>query len=177
MARKSGWVWKAVVWVTILGALLVVATELLDPAFRYRSSVRRYAVEYGLDPRLVTAMISAESSGRTFSRSKKGAMGLMQLMPATAAEVARSFGVTRVTDDLLHDPDFNIHLGTAYMAQLMKRFSSLELALAAYNAGPSRVDEWIAKNPGLSPPEIVECAAFEETRNYVHRVLDRMDAG
>jgi peptidoglycan lytic transglycosylase len=175
VARRR-WIWKAVVWIVLVGTLVVVATELLDPAYRYRAAVRRYSAEYGLDPRLVTAMISAESSGRALSKSRKGATGLMQLMPATASEVARSFGVTRVTDELLHDPDFNIHLGTAYMKQLLRRFSSLELALAAYNAGPSRVDEWIAKNPGLSGPEIVECAAFEETRTYVHRVLDRMGA-
>jgi soluble lytic murein transglycosylase len=174
VSRSRAWLLKAVVWVTLLGAALVVATELFDPAHRYRAIVRRYGVQYGIDPGLVEAIISVESSGRPFSRSRKGAIGLMQIMPATAAEIAAAFGIHRVTEEMLRDPDLNIHIGTAYLARLLSRFHALELALAAYNAGPTKVQEWLAKNPGLSPPEIVEFAAYEETRNFVHRVLERM---
>ncbi len=177
MGRSRRWVLKAVFWVAAVGATLLVSAELLNPSYRYRAIVRRYASQYGLNPKLVEAIISAESSGRPFSRSRKGAIGLMQLMPATASEVAAKFGVLHVTEEMLRDPDFNIHLGTAYLAQLLRRFEALELALAAYNAGPTRVDEWVAKNQGLSPPEIVECAAYEETRTFVRRVLHRLDAG
>ncbi len=112
--------------------------------------VEVHAGAHGVDPRLVRAVIQAESAWDQRARSRTGAMGLMQLMPETAVELA-------VTDPW--EEGENIRGGTAYLARQIASFGSLELALAAYNAGPGAV-----KRYGGIPP-------FAETRKYVRRVL------
>lgn len=112
--------------------------------------VEVHAGAHGVDPRLVRAVIQAESAWDRRARSRTGAMGLMQLMPETAVELA-------VSDPW--EEGENIRGGTAYLARQIASFGSLELALAAYNAGPGAV-----KRYGGIPP-------FAETREYVRRVL------
>lgn len=105
----------------------------------------------GLDRSLLEAVASVESGFDPRARSEKGAVGLMQLMPGTAA----ALGVTDRTD-----PSQNLLAGARYLAQLLREFDRLDLALAAYNAGPGAVRRF-----GGIPP-------FTETRNYVARVLE-----
>lgn len=113
--------------------------------------IDEHAGNKGLDPQLVQAVIQAESGYNPRALSNKGAMGLMQLMPGTAQDLA-------VADPW--DPDQNIRGGVSYLRSMLDRFGgSLELALAAYNAGP----EAVAKYDGVPP--------FAETREYVDRVL------
>lgn len=112
--------------------------------------IEREADRHGLDPELVQAVIQAESGYNVRALSSKGAMGLMQLMPATAVVLA--------VDDP-YAPDENVRGGTAYLKQLFDRFGRLELALAAYNAGPGAVERY-----GGVPP-------YPETREYVRRVI------
>ncbi len=112
--------------------------------------VDHHAARSSLDPRLVHAVIQAESSYNPRALSRKGAQGLMQLMPATARQL-------RVADP--YDPDDNLRGGTVYLRHLLDRFGGrLALALAAYNAGPEAVER-----AGGVPP-------FPETREYVRRV-------
>jgi soluble lytic murein transglycosylase-like protein len=103
-----------------------------------------------LDPRLVRALIQVESGYNARALSRVGAMGLMQLMPATATSLAVGNA---------YDPDQNLRGGTAYLRRMLDRFGSVELALAAYNAGP----EAVARHGGIPP--------YRETRNYVRRIL------
>lgn len=126
---------------------------------------------------LVHALIRQESGFDSDARSSAGALGLMQLMPATAREVARREGISHSTDWLLR-PDHNIRLGTAYFQELLERFDgSYALALAGYNAGPARVDRWIAefgdpRDGSTDLAQWVERIPISETRNYVQRVLE-----
>jgi soluble lytic murein transglycosylase-like protein len=120
-------------------------------AAEYDSLIEAHATRHSISADLVRAVIQAESAFNPSARSPKGAMGLMQLMPATAAEL----GVVRP-----YDPDENIRGGVAYLRQLLDRYDgNEELALAAYNAGPGAVQRF----GGTVPP-------FRETREYVSRV-------
>ena len=138
----------------------------------------RIEIVKDLDPRLVYALIRQESGFYTAAKSHAGARGLMQLMPATAKRVARRLKVSYDRRKLTEDPDFNLRLGQAYIKTLLERFDgSYILALAGYNAGPKRVDEWLAENgdprdPDVDPIEWIERIPFSETRNYVQRVLE-----
>ena len=121
-------------------------------------------------------LIRQESSFDADARSPVGATGLMQLMPATAAAVAKGLGGL---PGVLTDPAYNVRLGTAYLATQLERFASLAPALAAYNAGPSRARSWMASigdpaNGVVDPIDWVELIPFDETRNYVQRIVENV---
>jgi soluble lytic murein transglycosylase len=105
---------------------------------------------------------------------------LRQLMPATAESVARKIGAPISLVGLTTDAAYNLQLGTAYLHELLDRFGgALPLAIAAYNAGPHKVDEWLAENgdPRAGPVDVIdwiELIGFGETRNYVQRVIENV---
>jgi len=117
----------------------------------YGENIRRAAERHGIDGLLLASMVEVESSFNPQAVSYRGAVGLMQLMPATAGTVSV---------EQLHDPELNVDRGARYLRQLLDRFGGdLELALAAYNAGPGNVRRY-----GGIPP-------FRETQHYVQKVL------
>ena len=120
-------------------------TGLLPADITYLAKViDREAQRQDLSPALVLALIRVESSGYNFAKSKKGALGLMQLLPTTAAYVARKIGDPWEGPDSLYDSDTNIRLGAAYLRQLLNRYDgSVHNALAAYNWGPGRISGFI----------------------------------
>src|SRR5690625_4853136 len=102
--------------------------------------------------------------------SGAGALGLMQLMPATARHVARRRGVSE--KGFRYDPDVSIRLGTYYLERMAKRYDGrLWLASIAYNAGPGRADRWLAERDTLAPDLFIMTSPFTETRNYVISIL------
>ena len=133
-----------------------------------------------VDPAVALGIIRQESSFDIGAVSPSGARGLMQLMPFTAQAVAKQVGVATSLVSLTSDPLHNMRLGTAYLREMLDRFDgSLPLAVAAYNAGPHRVDEWLAENgdPRVGPIDMldwIELIPFGETRNYVQRVLENV---
>ncbi|MGB2247790.1 MAG: transglycosylase SLT domain-containing protein, partial [Alcanivorax sediminis] len=140
----------------------------------YRAQFEKEALENNLDPWLAMAVSRRESAFNPRARSGVGASGLMQLMPATARNVARDVGQDRPTQAMLFDQNVNIGLGTRYLAELLEQFNGNRLlALAAYNAGPHRVDNWLeAEDDKAVPADVwVESIPFRETRDYVQAVL------
>jgi len=127
---------------------------------------------------LVHAIARQESLFDPEARSHVGALGLMQLMPATALRVARQMRVPYSKQRLLTEPAYNLQLGSHYFDTLMRRYSdSPVLALAAYNAGPAPVNRWLRqygdpRKNGLDPVDWIELIPYNETRNYVQRVLE-----
>ena len=127
---------------------------------------------------LIHALIKQESAFDVTAQSPVGARGLMQLMPATAKETAQKMGIAHQTDWLVMRPDHNIRLGNAYIKRMIARFDgSYPLAIAAYNAGPGRVDQWIKQFGDPRAGDInmidwIEMIPVAETRNYVQRVLE-----
>ncbi len=125
-----------------------------------------------IEPPLLFAIARQESAFASDAKSSAGAMGLMQLMPATARQTARSIGVKYNYWSLI-DPEHNIQLGSTYLNQLLGQFDGNRvLAAAAYNAGPHRVKQWLKKNQTQVPYDIwIETIPFRETRKYVKNVL------
>ncbi len=129
--------------------------ETPDPSAPYADMIDRSAAHEGVDPRLVRAVIQVESAYQPTARSRKGAQGLMQLMPDTA----RRYAVSNP-----YDPKSNISAGVRYLRSLIDRYEQIPLALAAYNAGEAAVERF-----GGIPP-------YPETVSYVRQVLSLLQA-
>jgi soluble lytic murein transglycosylase-like protein len=113
------------------------------------TAIVRESLRYGFDPNLVLAVIHIESRGDAFALSPAGAMGLMQIMPATGEELAAEFGIRWIGPQTLFQPVPNVQMGIAYLRQLEARYGSLATALAAYNWGPGRIDARIRRGAAL----------------------------
>jgi soluble lytic murein transglycosylase len=134
------------------------------------------ASEFGLDPHLLRALVAVESGGDPAAVSRAGAVGLAQLMPATAKEQAQRLRIPDYAEARLVEPVLNLRLGASYLARLLRRFEGEEaFALAAYNAGPTRVLRWREKAPDVSARTVIEREGFEETRTHLRRVLRYRD--
>jgi soluble lytic murein transglycosylase len=126
----------------------------------------------GVDPYLVAAIIREESQYDWRAVSRVGAIGLMQVMPGTANTIAQRLGFSTVGRDDLFDQETNIRIGVHYVGQLLEQFSgNVAHTIASYNAGPIVVGSWIALHRGRSQDEFVELIPYQETRQYVKRVL------
>ena len=147
--------------------------EILQVIFplTYWDLIRRHAAARNLDPYLVAALIGQESTFDPEVRSVANAWGLMQIVPATGRQLARSLGIRRFTTSMLTNPETNIRLGTLYFSRLVQQFGGTYYALASYNAGENRVVRWKAERPGLEEDEFIDDIPFPETQNYVKRIL------
>jgi soluble lytic murein transglycosylase len=150
----------------VLGAVWVVRSEppwfeRLRYPLRYQAIVRGHARNYRLDPALLAAVIYQESKFDASARSSSGAIGLMQLLPATAEGIALHTGGTKFRLSDLQVPELNVRYGSWYLRHLLDKYGDERLALAAYNAGQHNVDTWRAAGKGIQ---------FAETRAYVNRV-------
>ena len=132
--------------------------------------VRRYAAKRGLESSVIYSIIRSESAFMADARSPAGALGLMQLMPATGRETARRIGAPLKSARELLIPAKNVTIGTAYLKQMLNRFDgNFAMAAAAYNAGPHRVKAWRPES-GCVPADIwIDTIPFTETRRYVRR--------
>lgn len=125
-----------------------------------------------LDPTLLRAVMRRESGFRSRVRSPAGAVGLLQIIPATAGRLAALLALPEPLGDQLEDPRVNIALGAGYLALLLERFGEPLAAVAAYNAGPDAVLRWSRDRPGLPLDEWVESIPYRETRQYVRAVVE-----
>ena len=129
------------------------------------------AAERGIEPALVAAIIRQESAFNPHARSRVGARGLMQVMPSVGRRIARAEDIPAWKTTLLYQPDVNVHVGVTHLQAFTGHYDHPALALAAYNAGASRVARW-SRLPGARDPELfVERIPFSETRSYVRIIL------
>jgi soluble lytic murein transglycosylase len=138
--------------------------------FPYRELVKREAQEWGIDPNLLAAIIRQESAFKADVVSRAGAIGLMQVMPPTGAQLARAHGPRPFTDAALSRPEVNLHLGAAFFVDMRRRYDDLGLILSAYNAGPTRATRWREYPEASDPHRFTERIPIEETRGYVKSV-------
>jgi soluble lytic murein transglycosylase len=148
------------------------AVQELKLPLRHEDVIRQQAAEKNLDPSLIAGVIYVESRFRD-QTSHAGAKGLMQLMPATADYIARKSGGTQFVQGDLADPQINISYGSWYLRYLLQHYNgNVALALAAYNAGEGKVDEWWREAADRGEKFVVaKHIPFPETRAYVTKVL------
>lgn len=142
----------------------------------YWSIIKTESAKNGLDPYLVASLIRQESEFNPSAVSYANAWGLMQLLPSVGRTLARQEGMTHFQTFMLLDPETNIRLGTRYLKQMLDHFGGVpEYALAAYNAGDSRVEDWQAAGPYSGMDEFVESIPFTQTREYVQAILRNIE--
>ncbi len=138
----------------------------------YWDELKKYSLQNRLDPYFVASLIRQESEFNPAAISRANAMGLMQLLPATGKKLAKEVKVGQFSSERLLDPKLNLQLGTRYFRSMMDHFDGRqEYALAAYNAGSDRVQEWLESGHYRDPAEFVESIPFTETREYVQAIL------
>jgi soluble lytic murein transglycosylase len=138
----------------------------------YWADLKRFAAANNLDPYLVASLIRQESEFNPSAVSRANAVGLMQLLPKTGKNVAKQVKLKRYNPSQLYTPAVNLQLGTRYFKGMVDKFGgSFEYALAAYNAGSDRVEEWLGQGKYRDPQEFVESIPFTETREYVQAIL------
>lgn len=166
-------VFLVLIVLVIYSLVQIPILEKIIYPYPHRAIIENYAVQYGVDPLLVVSVIREESKFLPQSKSHKGAIGLMQLMPSTAQSIAESLGDKNYSIDDLLKPEKNIQYGTWYLSSLQKVFpNDRMLVIAAYNGGRGHVKEWI-NNGQLDPDNIrIQDIPFQETKDYVGRVLN-----
>lgn len=169
LAARAGWHDRA-----ILALADTADWEVYGLRFplAHEELLNQSAKRHGLDLAWLYGLIRAESSFSVHARSPAGALGLMQVMPATGRRIAGDLGRQWNGSNDLLSAERNVQLGSAYLAGLFKRYrGNMLLATAAYNAGPENVDQWIDENNPDDPAIWAETIPFYETRAYIQRVM------
>ena len=137
----------------------------------YWSDLKKFSSANGLDPYLVASLIRQESEFNPSAVSRANAVGLMQLLPKVGRGVAKQEKIRHYNTAQLFSPAMNLQLGTRYFRGMVDKFGAFEYALAAYNAGSDRVEDWLGQGKYRDPQEFVESIPFTETREYVQAIL------
>lgn len=168
LARDWGWHDRAIITLARTGPHDDL--ELRFP-LAHQASILAHARAHGIDPALAFAVVRQESAFAADARSPAGALGLMQLLPSTARQVAARLDLPFGGRPALLDIETNLRIGMAYLRQLLDRYGHQIPALAAYNAGPHRVDTWLPVDRMVDADVWAEVIPFRETRNYVQNVM------
>lgn len=175
VAQDNGWFDRGVFGlVNVGGERHPEETRLYHLRFplHHEATIRREAARNELDPAWIAAEIRAESVFDPNARSSADARGLMQVLPATGAELAAKLGMPWTGGQDLFDPDTNIALGSAYLRQLMDKYGGKPYqVIAGYNAGPAPLGRWMSQRPAMDADFWIETISYKETREYVARVL------
>ena len=140
---------------------------------KYSEYVEKYSKEYDVDPLLIFSIIKAESNFKEEAKSSSGAMGLMQLMEATATEIANKIDEPLIEQESLLEPEKNIMIGTKYYSELLNMYDgNMLLALTAYNAGIGNVNDWLEKGIIKKDGSDIENIPYKETNMYVRKIIN-----
>jgi soluble lytic murein transglycosylase len=153
-------------------------SELLKVLFpvNYWPIIKRYSELHHVDPYMMAALCLQESNFTADVRSPANAYGVMQLLPSTGRQYAKSLHLPRrFSISMLTTAETNINMGTAHFADLVRQFGGAQYALASYNAGENRIARWIAERPGVEQDEWIDDIPFPETQNYVKRILGQAE--
>jgi soluble lytic murein transglycosylase len=169
LAHRWGWHSRAISVAASLGEYDDLSIRYPLP---YQQTFEAFSSQASISSTWAYGIARSESLFMRDARSSAGAVGLMQLMPATGRDVAKEIKLPYSGLATLVDPESNIRLGTTYLGQMATRYNGNQvLATAAYNAGPHRVDRWLPEDGSIDARIWIENIPFDETRKYVKRVL------
>ena len=171
---------KILIIITIIILIVVflgVFKEKIQKIFypkEYKEIVLIYTEKYNVEENLIFAVIKAESNFNNKAISNRNALGLMQIMEGTAKDIAKKYNIkidySNTKQEILNVKN-NINIGTKYLSILLEKYRNKEVALAAYNAGIGRVDEWIDNGIIKNDGSDIEKIPYKETNNYVRKIL------
>ena len=150
--------------------LCCTGVERLTHPKKYSDYVEVYAEQYDVPPHVVYAVMKTESDFDSAAVSSAGAVGLMQMTPDTFSWLTHEILFEHLEAGMLYDPETNIRYGTYYLSRLHDRYGDWEVTLAAYNGGPTNVDEWLENEDYADGEGGLAHIPFAETRNYVDKV-------
>ncbi len=140
--------------------------------YGFKEYIDKYSSEFKLDPLYVLAVIREESRFDPKAGSYAGALGLMQIMPATGKSIANSLNIKNFSNEMLYDPETNIKMGCFYLSRQLQNFNQNKyFACGAYNGGPGAMSKWIASYKSDDIDEFIENITYDETRNYIKKVM------
>ena len=174
MNKKLGIVFIICASVLVFGIYGYLAYNHFSYPLKYTESIYNYSMQYNIKPELIASVINAESSFKENSVSKKGAVGLMQLMPSTAQWLAEKLDMD-FNNELLANPDYNINLGTYYLEYLFNKFEDTKVVLCAYNAGEGVVKSWLNNKNYSKDARTLENIPYSQTNYYVQKVMSNLD--
>lgn len=165
-------IFKIVLGLCLAGVIIMFSYIIfnINKALKFYPLIEQYSKEYNVDPLLITSVIKVESNFNPKAKSKKGAIGLMQIMPPTAKEIAEKYlNIDNYSEEKLYEPKLNIKIGVYYVKILSDMFNNnINLVLASYNAGLGNVQKWQQENPIIEYDS--EEMPFKETQNYVSKI-------
>ena len=138
---------------------------------KYQEAINVYSARYGLDNELVASLINEESSFKANSKSNKGAVGLMQLLPSTAEYIATSLLKEEYVEERLLDPETNIRYGCCYLNYLKNKFNDEKTYLCAYNAGETNVVKWLNDKNLSDNGKSIDNIPYLATQTYVNKII------
>lgn len=173
IGKLIGYILLAIV-ILISVAYGIIAYTTSRTQINYQDEISKYSEKYNVDPLLTASIVKVESDYDNSAKSKQGASGLMQLLDDTARHSAEVIGEDYYPEKL-NDIDYNLNLGVGYYDYLYTYYNNIELALAAYNGGVGNVDKWIEEGLLDKEEPDVSKIPFEETRQYVTKVMANYD--
>ena len=164
---------KTLFLITFLVIIVIIIRKIIfnnTYKIEYKEYVTESASSYGVEEALIYSIIKNESGFNEKATSVSNAQGLMQIMYSTAQEVSKKNNI-ELNEEKILNPEINIKIGTIYISNLISKYKSLELALAAYNAGSGNVDKWITQGIINDDASNIENIPYKETNLYVRKVI------
>ena len=161
-----------IIFVFLIYYLFFINVDIKKARFpiKYEETVTKYSEEYELDPLMIYSIIKVESSFDENAESNKGARGLMQITPSTGEWIAEKLKIEEFHSDDLFIPEINIMMGTWYFNYLAEKFDNdISLVIAAYNAGPGKVQNWLKDKETSENGQDLNNIPYKETENYIKK--------
>ena len=155
--------------VAIMLSFLIYCVNGYFYPMRYVEEINSISQRYDLKASLVASIVNVESGYNPNRTSNKGAKGLMQLMPSTAQWLCENLKI-EYDEERLYEPEYNLNLGCYYLKSLLNKFTNVDSAICAYNAGPTNVNNWLKNSEYSKDGQVLQKIPFEETENYIVKV-------